>query len=313
MDELSCTLSPLVFAELYRLLAADLTRQEVLEDRLAEIGYDHAWLGTAADAYDAYWEAQLKWTDATGVGDLVVPSAEHARLATWILAGLRITGDDRELGSALATNVLQRALTEVPGLKTPLPPSLSPVIVGWTLGQIIGVPPYEWPVAPAELPDDVNLRSAFLGLVHHVLVLEGMAQPWPEMMQTSMYWRGYGIAEALKPDAHEGSPAILRLLQESRPLLSQHLSTQLNRHFSGFGQRRNALSHVTDDARRERFVDVVASTRGWEDLRMTVLGMTQFVCQEISRSLYDAEEPPPALRNDPWTYLKREISTEWLA
>lgn len=46
---------------------------------------------------------------------------------------------------------------------------------------------------------------------------------------------------------------------------------------------------------------------------MTVLGMTQFVCQEISRSLYDAEEPPPAPRNDPWTYLEREISTEWLA
>lgn len=111
------------------------------------------------------------------------------------------------------------------GLNAPLPPELSPVIVGWTLGQIIGLPPYEWPVAPATLPDDVNLRSAFLGLVHHALVLEGMAQPWPEMMQTSMYWRGYGIAEALKPDASEGSPAILQLLQEARPLLSQHLST----------------------------------------------------------------------------------------
>lgn len=312
MDELRCELSPLVYTELYRLLAADEARRDVLEERLAEIGYDHVWLGTAADAYNEYWEAWLKLAGADSVSSLAPPSDEHALLATWILAGLRTTGDDRELGSALATNVLRRAIAEVPGLTAPLPPVLSPVIVGWTLASIIGSPPYDWPIAPAALPDDVNLRLAFIGLTHHVLVLEGMAEPWPEMMQTSTYWRGYGIAEALKPATGEGSPAIQELLKESRPLLPQYLSTQLNRHFSGFGQRRNALSHVTDDSRRERFVDVVAITRGWEDLRMTVLGLTQFVCQEVSRSLYDAEELLASLRNDPWVYLEREISTEWL-
>ncbi|MEU1268508.1 hypothetical protein [Streptomyces sp. NPDC005799] len=312
MDELRCELSPLVYAELYRLLAADEARRDVLEERLAVIGYDHVWLGTAADAYNEYWAALLESTDADSVSSLALPRNEHALLATWILAGLRITGEDRELGAALAENVLQRALAEVPGLTTPLPPDLSPVIVGWTLASIIGTSSYEWPVAPALLPDDANIRSAFIGLAHHVLVLEAMAEPWPEMMQTSTYWRGYGIAEALKPAMGEGSPAINELLKEARPLLPQYLSTQINSHFSRFGQRRNALSHVTDDPRRERFVDVVTITRGWEHLRLTVLGLTQFVCQEASRCLYDAEELPAALRNDPWGYLEREISTEWL-
>ena len=313
MDNLSCMLSPLVYAELYRLLAdVQGAQRDVLEERLAEIGYDHLWLRSASEAYDEYWKAQRQWTDADSVSNIALQPPEHALLATWILAGLRITGDDRALDSELKANVFQRAFAEVPGLKTPLPADLSPVIVGWTLGRIISLPPYDWPVAPAKLPDDVNLRSAFIGLVHHVLLLEGMAEPWPEMMQTSMYWRGYGIAEALKPELGEGGPAIQELLRESRPLLPQNVTTQLNRHFSQFGSRRNALSHVTDDPRRDRFVDVIASTQGWEHLRLTVLGMTQFVCQEISRSLYDAEQPPSALRNDPWAYLEREISTEWL-
>ncbi|MGW9027308.1 hypothetical protein ACWGQ5_24700 [Streptomyces sp. NPDC055722] len=312
MDDLSCILSPLVYAELYALLAADEAQRDILEGRLAEIGYEHGWLGVAAEAYDEYWQAQLRWSDADNISSIALPRAEHALLATWILASLRITGTDWELSSILEENVFQRAIAEVPDLSAPLPSDLSPVIVGWTLGCRIGTRPYDWPVAPALLPDDVNLRAAFTGLVHHVIVLENTPEPWPEMMQTSTYWRGYGIAEALKPAVGEGGPALQELLGESRPLLPQHLNSLLSRHFSRFGSRRNALSHVTDDPRRERFVDVVASTDGWEHLRTTVLGMTQFVCQEISRSLYDAEELPPPLRNDPWGYLEREISTEWL-
>ncbi|MDX2680353.1 hypothetical protein [Streptomyces soliscabiei] len=269
-------------------------------------------MATSSGTVRAGWVACLRRSDADSVSSLALPRNEHALLATWILAGLRTTGEDRALGASLAENVLQRALTEVPGLTTPLPPDLSPVIIGWTLASIIGSSFYEWPVAPAALPDDANIKSAFIGLAHHVLVLEAMEEPWPEMMQTSTYWRGYGIAEALKPAMGQGSPAINELLKESRPLLPQYLSTQLNSHFSRFGPRRNALSHVTDDPSRERFVDVVTVTRGWDHLRLTVLGLTQFVCQEVSRSLYDEEELPAALRNDPWRYLEREISTEWL-
>lgn len=311
MDLVSCTLSPLVYAELYRLLAADNQRHDIIEDRLGEIGYTHAWLGAATDAYDDYWATQLELAGAESVEHISLESAEHALLATWILAGLRHTGDDRQLSSALRTNVYTRAVDEVPDLTMPLPSVLSPVIYGWTLGRVVSLSASDGPVAPASLPDDENLVAAYQGLVNHVLTLEDMAEPWPEMMQTSTYWRGYGIAEALKPGAGEGGRALLELLAEARPLLSQPVFAQLNTHFSRFGGRRNALSHVTDDARRpERFVDVVADTHGWEHLRVTLRGLTQFVCQEASRLLYE-EDLPPALRNDPWDYLAREISTDW--
>ena len=39
MDGMSCTLSPLVQAESYRLLAADKQRYDDIEERLSEIGY----------------------------------------------------------------------------------------------------------------------------------------------------------------------------------------------------------------------------------------------------------------------------------
>lgn len=54
----------------------------------------------------------------------------------------------------------------------------------------------------------------------------------------------------------------------------------------------------------------INTIKDWVDLRMTVQGMTQFVCQEVSKRLAD---PPisPSLRRDPWSYLLPEIRTEW--
>lgn len=52
-----------------------------------------------------------------------------------------------------------------------------------------------------------------------------------------------------------------------------------------------------------------AYMRTWDQIEMTVMGITQFICQEVSLDLFDSV--PAALRNDPWDYLKREIQTEW--
>lgn len=68
MAELTCTLSPLVFAELYRLLLADRRIGDVLDDRLDEIGYDSDWLRGRADDYDA------KWVD---IAALLEPATVH--------------------------------------------------------------------------------------------------------------------------------------------------------------------------------------------------------------------------------------------
>src|SRR5207247_7688684 len=46
--ELKCELSPVVFSELYRLLATDRTLEETLTERLGQIELDLDWLSEAA-------------------------------------------------------------------------------------------------------------------------------------------------------------------------------------------------------------------------------------------------------------------------
>src|ERR1700742_3064297 len=109
--DLKCELSPLVFAELYRSLGADNGRAEALEERLGQLGLDHQWLADAAELYEAKWVSLL--SRATGPGDLVALTADHALLASWILAGLRQSGSSYEFGNELRQRVTERAFAEL--------------------------------------------------------------------------------------------------------------------------------------------------------------------------------------------------------
>ena len=97
-----------------------------------------------------------------------------------------------------------------------------------------------------------------------------------------MYWRGYSLAEALRPDAGSGGPALKPLRTEPGRFLCGELNRELGRHLDEFGQRRNALSHTADDQSRPRFVDVVGEERASSSLDHTVRAMTQFVYQEVA-------------------------------
>lgn len=308
MAELNCNLSPLVYAELYRRLASTSAFEESLTFRLQDIHYDMAWLEEAADAYQAKWEHDLQYVDAGSVDDFAVQQSDHALLATWILAGLRSTGPCYDLSSGVAASVLEKVTAAITGLSSPLPPSLSPVIYGWTLGRLIGAD--DLPAAPAVLPEDDNVRTAFVGLVEHVLLLQGLPEPWPEMMCMAAYWRGYGIAEGMRPEDTNGGYALRRLRDEAQPSMERGQYTVLHRHFDTFNQYRQAVSHIADDPGRPRFVDVVETIRDWPDLRTTVHALTQFVFQEVARSFAD-DLPPRALRSDPWARLMAELQTEW--
>lgn len=308
MDELTCQFSPLVYAELYRLLAATPALEDSLTYRLQELNYPFEWLNDAADAYRAKWEYDLSFADADCISDFVVEQPDHALLATWLLAGLRYTGPCYELSYDLATVVLEKATGAVRDLGTPLPPSLSPVVIGWTLGQLIGS--YDLPAAPAQPPDDDNVRAAFLGLVEHVLLLQKMAEPWPEMMCMATYWRGYGLAEGMLPELNSGGPALDQLLKEARLSMDSGEYGHLHRHFQHFNRRRQAVSHIADDHSRPRYVEVIETIKDWSDLRMTVQGLTQYVFQEVSKSLADSRIPS-SLRRDPWAHLLPEIRADW--
>lgn len=301
---LSCELSPLVFAELYRMLAGDQTLVEALEDRLAVVGLEMSWLEVAADRYDKTWQGNLRV--ATCTEELVALSPAHSLLASWVLAPLQASGSSYEFGEALRNAVTQRALTEVPGGPRALPGQWKPVVSGWTLGMVVGEVDHHLPVAPpAMLPSDLNVRAAYEGLVEHVLHLGSLTPPWPEMVGTSTFWRGTGLAEGMQPDAANGQQAMSQLVITVCRILPEHLAKQIRQHFSQFAERRNALSHVANMPGRPRFIEVKEQAREWPQIRLTVMGITQFLCHQIAEELTDSASR--AIREETWDELMWEL------
>lgn len=299
-----CVFVPLVFAELYKTLAAEKRYQVALEDQLATIHLSLDWLGEAADAYDRKWSSDLSYLTPSEVQTYAL-SEQHSQFATWVLSGLRAAGDCAELATKLQTAIMGRAFNDIPALDAPLPPVLSPAILGWTLGSVISLAGSDLPVTPAIPPSDDNVRTAFTGLVEHVRALQVMPQPWPEMMQTAMYWRGYGLAEALRPETGAGGPALKQLRLESGSSLGGELSHQIGRHLDSFGSRRNSLSHIADDQSRPRFIDVIDEVRSSSGLELTMHAMTQFVFQEVAKEVRGSR--PAAVRVGAWETLEQEI------
>ncbi len=300
---LSCELSPLVFAELYRKLADDGSCAELLEERLDEVGWELPWLEEAAERYEATWQGNLKV--AAGPGDLVAIGPEHAVLASWVLAALRGSGSSYDFGDELRTSVTRRALAEVPSAPSELPSQWKPVVVGWALGMVVGAVDQNLPVAPAKLPADDNVRAAYEGLVEHVLHLNDVPPPWPEMVGTSTFWRGTGLAEGMQPEAVDGQQAITQLVIEVRRILPDHMGRLIGQHFTQFAERRNTLSHVADKPGKPRFVDVKEQARDWSQIRLTIMGITQFLCAQVALEL--TESASRVIREGTWDDLKWEL------
>ncbi|MBM2617887.1 hypothetical protein JIG36_20225 [Actinoplanes sp. LDG1-06] len=291
---LNCELSPLVFAELYRMLAGSSAHADLLEERLDEIGQDLSWLTEAADRYEKTWQRDLEFTTEP-LDDA------HALLASWLLAPLRAGGSSYDFGVDLRTRVTERVFAEVPQAPSQLPAMWKPVVVGWTLGMVVGDIDQNLPVAPAMLPQDPNVRTAYEGLVEHVLHLSKLTPPWPEMMGTSTFWRGTGLAEGMQPEAENGSSAVTQLVVAVRRGLPEHVGKQIGRHFTQFAERRNTLSHIANKAGQRSFAEVREDAREWEQIRLTIMGITQFLCSQIAVDL--TESASRAVREETWEEL----------
>jgi hypothetical protein len=305
---LTCELSPLVFSELYRLLAQDRTRSDPLAERLAGIELDHDWLGQVADEYGAKWIEEVSLSAADPNYAMSGLSEEHALLASWILAGLRSTGSSLDLSAELNRNVLTRAIADLPGSPNPaeLPATLNPSVTSWILGMVVGRLDRTLPVVPARLPSDPHVAGAYLGLVEHVVHLGDVPAPWSEMLGTSTIWRGTGIAEALTPDIIGQQKSINALLGEARHYIPEHLLKRLITHFHGFVDRRDVLSHILPKKGGITFQQATQTALTWDDIRLTLVAITQFVCQQVATEL--TESPASrAVRPDTWDYLRYEI------
>lgn len=315
MEELKCKLSPLVLAELYRLLLnAGGPLRDTTEERLDELHYDLDWLGDAAEAYNAKWLEFSQYITPETADDLAL-SVEHSLLATWVIAGLRNTGDSYDFSSTLRTAVQERMVKEAPQLSDTRAASLSPIIRGWTLGMVAGSLDSALPMIPAHPPQDPDIAAAYAGLVEQVLHLGDVEEPWPELAGTALYVRTGGLAQALRPapppPAKPGlSHSLNILMAEARRHLPASIAEPLRRNWIRWVERRNVLTHIESDRSANiSFTESAAQVRTWDQIKLTILGITQFVCQEISQELQESR--PPALRTDPWDYLRREVQTEW--
>lgn len=295
-------LSHLVFAELYKILAGKSSLSEMLEVRLNAIGLDYCWLSVASDLYNTKWNQICR--DADSEADFTHLTSEHAHFASWILACLRGTGQCTDISIELRSSVTARFIEEVP-CSSALPPSAwKPVIQGWALGMVIGQFDHDLPAIPPIMPEDANVRTAFEGLIEHILFFDDVSSLWPEVSATAVHWRGSGLLEAMQPEAKDAPEAMRLLLPIIRQYLPDYQGGILRQHFSTMVQSRNSLTHIADAPRCPRFVEVVSEWSGEHRIKCTLMGVTQLLFAQYSSTLADPRSINPKI----WDLLYWDVA-----
>ncbi|OKL46269.1 hypothetical protein BSR28_06935 [Boudabousia liubingyangii] len=296
--EMVCRFSPLVFAEIYHILNDQFASFKPLLSRLENNGLSGEWLLEAEQNYREKWESIIPEVSQETANSLAL-SDDHAEFASFLLASLESQGSSADFSTLLISRVNSQVKESCPTLSFPLPGSFQPEIIGWTLGQRLQIPGALRTAIPALMPYDEDAREAFMGLVNHFYVLQELPQPWPEMMCSSLYWRGYGIAEALRADTcQNGNEAIRQLQAECNRFFEDGLRQRINRHLNAFGEKRNTLSHVAKSPNRARFVEVIAAVCQEEEVDLTMKAITQFVFREVTKQMNDPKSSNAY--NDRW-------------
>ncbi|ASN39987.1 hypothetical protein CGQ24_13840 [Arthrobacter sp. 7749] len=299
MAELECLLSPLVYSQLYRLLAADERMTANLAGRLGQIDRPIEWLDYLRDIYDLKWAEDREQIIKGEWAPTGMPS-DHAILASWILVGLRPLGELSDFGAQLNTAVSERLSEEAPNLLTRRGEVFSPAIVAWTLGMVVDAGlSSNLPVVPAKPIKHIQIAAAYDGLIKHVKILGMTPAPWPEMLGTATLVRGAGLVEALRP-APEGKvwgplQAVTKLIQEAEGAMVEGLRKRVREHWlnGDFIARRNTIVHIQGISGEPSFVDISATANSWEKVEMTIRGLTQFVFHEVSVELEDGRTIQP--------------------
>jgi hypothetical protein len=289
---LRCELSPLVFTELYRLLAAERSYHPRLEECLVDdLGMPEDWLQDAVEKYEALWQ---QWrSDPALAGQGLEP--EHAIWATWVLVGLRGRGSSDGLSSKLIEQVQKRYLDETADAEWPPPSPLMPVVCMWVLGAVVGSLDSTVPVLPGRLPQDENATFAYLGLVEHAMGLADITAPWPELMGSAILIRASGLAQVLVkgdnlPDQLSLSDAILLLLNEAELVMTPEQHRQLrdywySRDLVGV---RDVLTHVRPKQDRVTFADAALRVQSIDDVRLALDGIGRFFCMRVSDEMVES-------------------------
>ena len=287
--ELTFSLAPVVYAELYRLLYED--HAGILEARLAVLDLEAEWLRDVSDGYRSRWQELIEAQSQYQLPDssLGLYSPEHGQLATWILAYLLPNGPSDEFSLNLRTRVAESTALAMPERAHNQPDESRAVVIAWTIGQVVGRFDQKLPVILAEAPKETNVDLAYKGLVEHLASMTESG-PLPEMHGSSTIWRAAGISQGLSPRAKLNLKASLdELTSIARNVLSPSLHARLQAKWGDFVDARDAFTHLIGGGEFRSFEDAIEMARDREQVRETTLAITTFVCNQIATELNEGQ------------------------
>lgn len=286
--ELTCDLAPLSYIALYEALASEASWRTAADERLEEFGGIEI-LRELQAGYQALWDLQIK--QSTGdVEQLWSVDTRHAMFATWVLAGLRRLRRPSEELSARARSMVDKGVLKCFG-HVKYPDLLRPVVLAWTLGQVRGRLDARVPAVPAIAPFDPDVALAYSGLVAHLLDLQEVRQPWPEVAGSANLWRTAGIIDGIKTHPKFNlMAAIKEAMKQLDDVTTEAFRHELEEQWGDFKDARNALTHISGNKVGYGFREVIQRSVRWDEFQLSVRGITYFLFSDISFRLTEEKQ-----------------------
>lgn len=285
--ELTCELSPLAYQALYQTLSHQTDLRSAAIARIEQAGGTRDTLQDLSRGYQALWKFEVDQA-AGDPAQLWAMNQKHAWLATWVLASLRhrLKRPSEEF-SAQVRRIIADEIKALFGSATP-PETFQATVLAWTLGQVRGRLDVSLPVIPAIAVSDPDVALAYTGLIIHLLDLQGVGQPWPEVASSATVWRSAGIIDGLNTQKSKLlMPAIKEAMQQATDVIPPAVASLLWDHWTEFHKIRNGLTHVWKISNEYSFRDLVARVGEWGDVELSIRGITYFVFSEVSYSVFE--------------------------
>jgi hypothetical protein len=285
--ELTCELSPLAYQALYQTLAHQTDFRAAAVGRIEEAGGTRDTLQDLSHGYQALWKFEVDQAAGDPV-QLWAMDQRHARLATWVLASLRHRlKRPSEDFSAQVRHIVADEMQKLFSATTP-PETFQPTVLAWTLGQVRGRLDVSLPAIPAIALPDPDVALAYTGLILHLLGLQAVSQPWPEVASSATVWRSAGIIDGLKTQKSNFLwPAIEEAMQQAGDVIPPLIASRLSAHWTEFQKVRNGLTHIWKRSDEYAFRNLVAHIGEWGDIELSIRGITYFVFSEVSHSIFE--------------------------
>lgn len=282
---LVCEMSPVlleqVFVKIRQAKSSGILRST---EQLEGVGISDGWLDHAILVYHALGELHLAALSAGGVDGFGGLDSDHARLASWIFAPGRSSGDPTAVEGEIDRNV--RATYDTAKLDTPLNARL--VLHAWTVGHEASKVRPRYPAIPAWEPMDPEVALAYGGLIPHLQALLPMSMPLPEVATTSVVWRICALVDGLI-GAESVQKGFSTLLGQVRRVLPHYEFVSIGNDCRDLGEDRNALTHLGAGFSGRGFVATAPAYQSYTAVESAVKAVTVFVFDRIADELMDQD------------------------